>query len=120
MDEILGQVLRDAVSERLDLLATLATRADVPSLVSVARSELPRLTESWRAVLAAHEPDERGNCRGCSTRWRQRRAPCSVWRTAHDHLVGGGPPPLPARHRMDARRKQPGTPRNAPAGTVTG
>lgn len=61
MDEILGQVLRDAVWERLDMLTELATHADTPSLLSVARSELPRLTEGWRAMLADHEPDEKGN-----------------------------------------------------------
>ncbi|MFD1046533.1 hypothetical protein ACFQ1S_13710, partial [Kibdelosporangium lantanae] len=51
MDEILGQVLRNAVWERLDMLSELANRADAPSLLSVARSELPRLTEGWRAML---------------------------------------------------------------------
>ncbi|GGM57398.1 hypothetical protein GCM10012275_30630 [Longimycelium tulufanense] len=90
MDEILGQVLRNAVWERLDLLTELANRADAPSLLSVARSELPRLTQGWRAVLAAHEPDERGHCPECSTRWRQQKAPCAVWQAAYEHLVAGG------------------------------
>ncbi len=90
MDQILGQVLRDAVWERLDMLADLADSADAPSLVSVARSELPRLTEGWRAMLRAHEPDERGDCPTCSTRWHRCKAPCSVWQVAHDHLVAGG------------------------------
>ena len=43
MDQVLGQVLRNAVWERLDMLTDLANRADAQSLVSVARSELPRL-----------------------------------------------------------------------------
>ncbi|MTD58300.1 hypothetical protein [Amycolatopsis pithecellobii] len=90
MDQILGQVLRNAVWERLDMLADLATRADTDSLVSVARSELPRLTEGWRAMLSAHEPDERGDCPTCSTRWHRCKAPCSVWQVAHEHLVAGG------------------------------
>jgi hypothetical protein len=90
VDEILGQVLRDAVWERLDMLSELANRADAPSLLSVARSELPRLTEGWRAMLAEHEPDEKGNCPTCSGRWRQQKAPCAVWRAAHEHLVVGG------------------------------
>ncbi|WP_236790258.1 hypothetical protein [Amycolatopsis sp. GM8] len=90
MDQILGQVLRDAVWERLDMLADLASRADTDSLVSVARSELPRLTEGWRAMLSAHEPDERGDCPTCSTRWHRCKAPCSVWQVAHEHLVAGG------------------------------
>ncbi|PXY31755.1 hypothetical protein [Prauserella muralis] len=90
MDQILGQVLRNAVWERLDMLSDLADRADAPSLVSVARSELPRLTEGWRAMLRAHEPDERGDCPTCSTRWHRCKAPCSVWQVAHEHLVAGG------------------------------
>lgn len=99
MDQILGQVLRDAVWERLDMLADLADRADAPSLVSVARSELPRLTEGWRAMLSAHEPDERGDCPTCSTRWHRCKAPCSVWKVAHEHLVAGGLAP-----QQDLRR----------------
>ncbi|ASO17718.1 hypothetical protein FHR81_003901 [Actinoalloteichus hoggarensis] len=90
MDEILGRVLRTAVWERLDMLTRLAERADTSSLLSVARSELPRLTECWRELLSAHQPDNRGNCRECSTRWRQQQAPCEVWRAAYEHLVMGG------------------------------
>lgn len=90
MDQILGQVLRNAVWERLDMLSDLADRADAASLVSVARSELPRLAEAWRSMLHAHEPDERGDCPTCSTRWHRSKAPCSVWQAAHEHLVAGG------------------------------
>lgn len=108
MDEILGQVLRNAVWERLDMLSELANRADAPSLLSVARSELPRLTEGWRAMLAAHEPDEKGNCPVCSTRWRQQKAPCSVWQAAYEHLVAGGlaPSPSNARHAMAEKKSK--------------
>ena len=87
MDQILGQILRKAVWERLDMLDELASRADNGSLLSVARSELPRLTHAWRALLAAHAPDPRGRCTECSRRWRPLAAPCSVWRAAHEHLV---------------------------------
>ncbi|NIH77578.1 hypothetical protein [Amycolatopsis viridis] len=104
MDQILGQVLRNAVWERLDMLADLATRADAQSLVSVARSELPRLTEGWRAMLSAHEPDERGDCPTCSTRWHRCKAPCSVWQVAHEHLVAGGLAPQQDLHRPWRRR----------------
>ncbi|RJQ73229.1 hypothetical protein D5S17_24970 [Pseudonocardiaceae bacterium YIM PH 21723] len=108
MDEILGRVLRNAVWERLDLLSELADRADNISLASVARSELPRLTESWRELLAAHEADERGNCPECSTRWRQQKAPCSVWRSAYEHLVAGGlPTHRPGRHMRPTRTAAP-------------
>ncbi|MEU6641429.1 hypothetical protein ABZ863_02655 [Saccharomonospora sp. NPDC046836] len=104
MDQILGQVLRNAVWERLDMLSDLANRADASSLVSVARSELPRLTEGWRAMLRAHEPDERGDCPTCSTRWHRYKAPCSVWQVAHEHLVAGGLAPQQVTHRRGRRR----------------
>lgn len=100
---MLGQVLRNAVWERLDVLTELANRADAPSLLSVARSELPRLTAGWRTLLTAHEPDERGNCPECSTRWCRRKAPCAVWRSAYEHLVAGGLAPRPARHLRAAQ-----------------
>jgi hypothetical protein len=104
VDQILGQVLRNAVWERLDMLADLANRADTESLVSVARSELPRLTEGWRAMLSAHEPDERGDCPTCSTRWHRCKAPCSVWQVAHEHLVAGGLAPQQMLRRSSWRR----------------
>ncbi|MDQ7804009.1 hypothetical protein Q5425_09710 [Amycolatopsis sp. A133] len=109
MDQVLGQVLRNAVWERLDMLTDLANRADAQSLVSVARSELPRLTEAWRAMLKMHEPDERGDCPTCSTRWHRCKAPCSVWRVAHEHLVAGGlaPQQSSADSRLQGRRKSP-------------
>lgn len=87
MDQILGHILRQAVWERLDLLDELAAHADAPSLASVAHTELPRLTGSWRALLAQHEPDGKGNCPSCSSRWRAQKAPCTVWQAAHQHLV---------------------------------
>jgi hypothetical protein len=68
--QILRQVVRQGVWDRLDMLDELASNADDGSLLSVARSELPRLTFWWGAVLAAHAPDPRGRCRECSKRWR--------------------------------------------------
>jgi hypothetical protein len=87
VDQVLGQMLRRAGWERLDMLDELASSADNGSLVSVARNELPRLTHGWRALLAAHAPDPRGRCPECSSRWRPRAALCSVWRAAHEHLI---------------------------------
>jgi len=98
VDQILGQILRQAVWERLDLLDELASRADAESLVSVARTEVPRLTDGWRVLLAAHEPDLRGRCPECSRRWQSRHSSCSVWRAAHDNLVAVETAPPPARH----------------------
>lgn len=91
MDQVLGQMLRQAVWERLDMLDELASSADNGSLLSVARSELPRLTHGWRALLASHAPDPRGRCPECSSRWRPRAALCSVWQAAHQHLVSAEP-----------------------------
>jgi hypothetical protein len=84
---MLGQMLRQAVWERLDMLDELAASADNPSLLSALRSELPRLTHGWRALLASHAPDPRGRCPECSSYWRSREASCSVWRTAHVHIA---------------------------------
>lgn len=95
MDQILGQILRQAVWERLDMLDELAANADGPSLASVARTELPRLTDGWRALLRAHEADHKGNCPSCSARWRAQKAPCSVWQAAHHHLIAPEQPALP-------------------------
>lgn len=95
MKQVVGQILRQAVSDRLDMLDELASNADDRSLLSVARSELPRLTSGWCVLLDAHTPDPRGRCPQCSTRWRPHSAPCALWRTAHEHLIsaaaGGGP-----------------------------
>jgi hypothetical protein len=87
VDRVLGQILRQAVRDRLDLLDELVSDADNRSLLSVARGELPHLTSGWRALLVTHAPDSRGRCPECSSRWRSRTAPCSVWRTAHENLV---------------------------------
>jgi hypothetical protein len=119
VDQILGQILRKAVWERLDLLDELAAHADARSLASVAHTELPRLTGGWRALLAQHEPNDKGNCPSCSSRWRAQKAPCTVWQAAHQHLVapeaktpetrtpqaGHQPAAAPARssHHVDPR-----------------
>lgn len=99
MDQILGQILRQAVWERLDMLDELAANADGPSLASIARTELPRLAEGWRALLKAHEPDSKGNCPSCSTRMRPHKAPCTVWQAAHQHLVTPEQPAAPRTRR---------------------
>lgn len=116
MDQILGQILRQAVWERLDLLDELVSCADAESLLSVARTEVPRLTDGWRTLLATHEPDSQGRCPECSRRWRPRRAPCSVWRAAHDNLVGAEDVPPQARHTF--AHPWPAAPRRVPADAV--
>lgn len=104
MDQILGQVLRQAVWERLDMLDEVANTADAQSLVAVVRSELPRLTDAWRSLLAAHEQDHRGRCRECSTRFRPQPAPCAVWRAAHHSLVAVEQESPQARHAIRPAR----------------
>lgn len=99
----MGQVLRNAVWERLDALTELANRADAPTPSTAARSEVPRLVEDWRTLLTAHESDDKGNCAQCSTRRRPRRAPCAVWHSAYEHLAAGALAPRPARHQRPAR-----------------
>lgn len=103
MDRILGQILRRAVWERLDMLDELALHADDSSLESVARTELPRLTSGLRALLLAHEPDSKGRCPGCSRRGRPRRGPCSVWRAAHDHFLAEAAPDRAGHDSGDSR-----------------
>ncbi|MGH3842768.1 MAG: hypothetical protein ACRDS0_15175 [Pseudonocardiaceae bacterium] len=107
MDQVLGQILRQAVWERLDMLDELASSADNGSLLSVARSELPRLTHGWRALLASHAPDPRGRCPECSGSWRDRAAACSVWRAAHEHLVSADSAPPGAPYWISGTASRP-------------
>ena len=87
MKRVAGDTLRKAVWDRLAMLDDFVANADDRSVLSVARTELPRLTTAWRAVLILHAPDLRGRCPACSTRWQPQPAPCSVWRTAHENLI---------------------------------
>jgi hypothetical protein len=113
VNQELGRLLQQAVWERLEMLEKLASSADNKSLLSVARTELPRLTSGWRALLDAHTPDSRGRCPECSSRWRPRAALCSVWRAAHNLFpaepisTGGGSAvagPRPALAQMRSPR----------------
>jgi hypothetical protein len=82
-----GTAVREAVCERLDYLDQLVSQADVPSRAALAETEIARMTEAWRVLLAEHQPDSHGRCRQCS-RWRRPRAfPCAAWTIAHHHLV---------------------------------
>lgn len=93
MDEVLAATLQGAVHERLDYLDTLVAEADLPSCAALAESEIARLTAAWRAVLAEHQPDGDNRCPQCSGWRRRRRFPCSVWITAHHHLISADGPP---------------------------
>lgn len=66
----------------------------LPSLI--ADAEPAALGRTVLAVAAMHEPDERGRCRVCGTRWRWRRAArgqswCSTRRMLWATLVGSQP-----------------------------
>lgn len=87
MDDVLAGTLREAVCKRLDHLDHLAAAAGTRSLAMLAGSEIVRLTAAWRAVLSAHEPDERGRCPVCSGWRRPAPYPCTVWAVAHHHLI---------------------------------
>lgn len=93
MDEVLSSTLHDAVLGRLDYLDKLATDGDLHSRAALSSTEITRLTSGWRSVLAAHQPDERGRCTQCSGWIRPRRHPCTVWTTAHQHLIATDSPP---------------------------
>ena len=85
MDEILAAVLGRAVHDRLECLNNLVHAADQRSVL--ADTEIVRLTETVRKMLAQHGPDASGRCRQCSGWLRRRRHPCSVWTVAHQHLI---------------------------------
>jgi hypothetical protein len=88
MDRVLSSAWRDGTYGSLNRALTILREGDVPSRAALAELEMPRLIDALLALLADHEPDEDGRCRRCS-RWRRRRGiRCSVWVTAHRHLVG--------------------------------
>ena len=87
MANVLAAVLRDAMVERLACLDRVVCRADVSA-------ELAKLASAMREILALHQPDRDGRCRGCSGWRRHRRFPCPVWLIAHRHLL------VPADHHI--------------------
>jgi hypothetical protein len=92
MDEVLAGTMCDAVYGRLDYLDQLVADGDEPSRAALGNTEISRLTTGWRDLLAAHLPDEHGRCPQCSGWRRPRRHPCSVWTTAHRHLIADDGP----------------------------
>lgn len=82
--------MRAAVLQRLALLDQAAGHADARTLIPLARTELSRLADGWRLLLAVHQPNEDSRCRACPNGLRGRRWPCQVWRMAHRHLIGDG------------------------------
>jgi hypothetical protein len=83
---------RQAVLNRLAAVDSAADQTDPANLLPMARTELRRLAEGWRRLLAAHRADPNGRCEACRTGSRARRWPCQVWRAAHEQLIGEGVP----------------------------
>lgn len=94
MDELLWGVLCEGVERYLAgaerLLSGPAPGARQPSWAAVRAGLLPLLT-GWRAVLVDHATTPRGRCRHCDRVRLGRRGTCTVWRTAHAHLVASVP-----------------------------
>jgi len=99
------QRLRRALFDRLEMLGEEASNAEPGNLARLARTEIRRLTDGWRELLASHQPDEDGRCPQCSGWLRRRRWPCPVWLSAHHNLIGEGvwhkqrPKPSPGTSR---------------------
>jgi hypothetical protein len=81
--------------KRLKRLEGLAHDIDVPVRTATDRAEMRHLIAAIGEILALHEPDGQGRCRGCCDRWwRHRRFPCRVWLIAHRHLLVPSSPSL--------------------------
>jgi len=107
MDEVLAPTLHAAVIGRLDYLDALITDADERSRAALAETEIARFTAAWRALLDQHAPNERGRCPQCSGWRRGRRFPCTVWTTAHQHLIAADGPPEAGTSRHAAAAGRP-------------
>ncbi|GAA0589303.1 hypothetical protein GCM10010174_00170 [Kutzneria viridogrisea] len=107
--------MRDCVQQRLNYLDTLATTGDTLAKAALADTEILRLTSGWRALLAQHQPDAHGRCPQCSGWLRARRYPCSVWTTAHQHLILTEHPPSSQCARRSPAAGGPTSPPPAPS-----
>lgn len=75
--------LRDAVEMQLVTVDKFVRDASGEPVVTVAKSEVPHLVDAVRAVLSDHQPDARGRCATCRSRWwfvrRRPNMPCKVY-----------------------------------------
>jgi hypothetical protein len=94
MDERLRRVLGERVEAYLRDAERVLRGTDPGASWPAIRARLLPLAVAWRGLLAQHRSGLGGRCRHCDRGlrpWQDRRALCSVWRTAHAHLVGGWP-----------------------------
>jgi hypothetical protein len=94
MDERLGRVLRERVEAYLREAERVLRGEDPGAAWPAVRARLLPLASAWRNLLAQHGSGLRGRCRHCDRvvrPWQRRSGLCSVWRTAHTHLIGGWP-----------------------------
>jgi hypothetical protein len=94
MDERLRRVLAARVEAYLREVERVLRGADPGMSWPAVRARLLPLAAGWRSLLVQHRSGLRGRCRHCDRAvppWQGRGGLCSVWRTAHAHLVGGWP-----------------------------
>ena len=94
---------RQAVLNRLAAVDQVADQADPAKLLPLARTELHRLADSWRRLLAAHTASPDGRCEACRAGNRALRWPCHVWRAAHEQLIGESVPHRRRPFRLSPR-----------------
>ncbi|WP_053736349.1 hypothetical protein [Nocardia sp. NRRL S-836] len=74
------------------VLERMVRHGDDESVLSVMRVNGPALLAAYEALLAPHQPDERGRCTTCRRHWRNRlrrpRFPCRVVLAAHQAHQG--------------------------------
>ncbi|MGH3686614.1 MAG: hypothetical protein ACRDRU_16865 [Pseudonocardiaceae bacterium] len=94
MDERLGRVLRERVEAYLRDVERILRGREQETAWPALRVRLLPLVAAWRNLLVQHGAGLHGRCRHCDRAfrpWQRRRPLCSVWRTAHGHLIGGWP-----------------------------
>lgn len=81
---LFGQLDR-SLHDRLGDLVRQARRGDDRTALDLARVELPKIVTALQALLAEHQPDDRGRCPTCRSRPFSRKlpSPCRAYLAAH-------------------------------------
>jgi hypothetical protein len=81
---LFGQLDR-SLHDRLGDLVRQARGGDDRTALDLARVELPKIVTALQALLAEHQPDERGRCPTCRSRPFSRKlpSPCRAYLAAH-------------------------------------